>query len=366
MESPYNNASSNSLAAGGGASGQPPEAAAAAETSPRLVIRGESYIEIIPETGEKSIMVPVDRRGRFRLIPMPDDGANPYVAITDWLNFSFPVVDGEDLGQRFRRLFEVIGNILAPAVERPMGKYNYARSFALGYTKAIFCCGGNAHTGLVSLPGEACALVNDWGAVVALGRDEWQGRITRWDGAVDDYVGTHPVEAALALYEGGSFGSGGREPQMSQYGNWAKPDGRGRSIAIGRRENGKRLMVYEKGMQLGCIFHPWVRWELSYGNKGREVPWEVLLEPGRYVVGAYPKALAWVQEAMSRVRTLQKQTQIGYDASIKTARNQVGSLVNLMVQVEGSADNVIAKLIRPGVPRRVRHPAVENPEGWIE
>jgi len=40
-------------------------------------------------------------------------------------------------------------------------------------------------------------------------------------------------------------------------------------------------------MQLGWLFHPWVRWELSYGNKGREVPWDVLLEPGRYVVGAY-------------------------------------------------------------------------------
>ena len=40
-----------------------------------------------------------------------------------------------------------------------------------------------------------------------------------------------------------------------------------------------------------CPGHPWVRWELSLGNKGRVIPWDVLLEPGRYVVGAYPKAL---------------------------------------------------------------------------
>jgi phage replication initiation protein len=356
----------NSEGTDGTASGQPPEAAAAGADTPRLVIRGESYQAIDPHTGEKCIIVPVDRKGRVKLIPLPADGANPYAAITDWLNLTFPITESEDLGPRFRRLFEVVGNELAPAEARPWGKYNYTRSFALGSTKGLFCHGGNAGTALVSLPGEVCALVDDWAALVALGRDEWKGRITRWDGAVDDYLGAHSVEEALALFEKGGFGVGGREPQMRQYGNWAKPDGRGRSIEIGARDNGKRLMVYEKGMQLGFPFHPWCRWELSYGNRGRIVPWEVLLEPGRYVAGAYPKALSWVQDEMSRVLTLQRQTQIGYDASVKAARNQVGALLNLMVEVEGSAENAVAKLIRPGMPRRVRHPAVKNPEGWIE
>jgi phage replication initiation protein len=135
---------------------------------------------------------------------------------------------------------------------------------------------------------------------------------------------------------------------------------------VGQRVNGKRIQVYEKGMQLGAPFHPWVRWEVTLGNKGREVPWEVLLEPGRYVAGAYPKALGWLGCEMSRVRTLQKQTQIGYEAAVGNARNQVGPLLNLMEQVEGSPEAVLAKLRRDGIPRRVQHPAVQNPEAWIE
>jgi phage replication initiation protein len=119
-------------------------------------------------------------------------------------------------------------------------------------------------------------------------------------------------------------------------------------------------------MELGCPGHPWVRWELSLGNKGRVIPWEVLLEPGRYVVGAYPKALGWVQEEMSRIRTLQKQTQISYDAAVAQAKRQFGPTLNLVLQVEGSAEKAVELLRRDGVPRRVQHPAVENPEGWID
>ena len=153
---------------------------------------------------------------------------------------------------------------------------------------------------------------------------------------------------------------------MSQHGNWSSPDGRGRTIDIGSRENGKRLCVYEKGMQLGARWHPWVRWELSWGNRAYTIPWDVLLQPGKYVAGSYPKALCWIDTEMIRVRTLQKQMQIGYEAAVGHASMQAGQLVNLMMQVEGSAEAVIEKIRREGIPRRLQHPAVQNPEGWIE
>jgi phage replication initiation protein len=85
-----------------------------------------------------------------------------------------------------------------------------------------------------------------------------------------------------------------------------------------------------------------------------------LLEPGRYVVGAYPNALGWVQEEMSRIRTLQKQTQISYEAAVEHARKQFGPTLNLVLKVEGSAEKAVGKLRRDGVPRRVRHPAVDR------
>ena len=95
-------------------------------------------------------------------------------------------------------------------------------------------------------------------------------------------------------------------PRMRQHGNWLSPDGRGRGIEIGARENGKRIQVYEKGMQLGEKWDPWARWEVQYGNEDRDLDWNMLLQPGKYFVGAYPKALSWVQADMCRIATKQK------------------------------------------------------------
>ncbi len=48
------------------------------------------------------------------------------------------------------------------------------------------------------------------------------------------------------------------------------------------------MRIYEKGKQLGDPESPWVRWELELHNTDREIPFDVLLQPGRYVAGAYP------------------------------------------------------------------------------
>jgi phage replication initiation protein len=337
---------------------------------PPLVIRGKSVLKSLdPDTGEEVFLVQ-DARAQWVPVSGRNAATPAYAAITDWLNFTFPFEVGQDgAGPLLKRLQAVLGRKFSPVVERRTGLHNYERSFEFGERiKAFFCFSGKYQRGtaLLSLSGTACALILDWPAVFALGRDELGGKITRWDGAVDDYAGLHTVEEAVRLHDEGRFTTRGRPPIMDQKGNWHRPNGLGRTVEIGVRENGKRLLVYEKGMQLGCPWHPWVRWELSYGNKGRVIPWEVLLEPGRYVVGAYPKALGWVQEEMTRIRTLQKQTQISYDAAVAQAKLQFGPTLNLVLQVEGSAEKAVELLRRDGVPRRVQHPAVENPEGWVE
>lgn len=347
-----------------GEDGAPPASA------PPLVIRGKSSrASVDPDTGEQVYLVQ-DHRDEWLAVTGRHAFTHAYAAITDWLNFTFPF-DGreERVGPLLGHFMEVLGRKFMPATQRPYGKHNYERCIELGEGIMAFFCFGGVHqrnTALVSLSGKACALVLHWGRLVNLGRDELAGRITRWDGAVDDYAGVHPVEEVLRLHEEGKFGAGGRQPKLKQYGNWHKPDGTGRSVAVGMREHGKRLSVYEKGMELGCPGHPWVRWELSLGNKGRVIPWDVLLEPGRYVVGAYPKALGWVQEEMTRIRTLQKQTQISYEAAVEHARKQFGPTLNLVLKVEGSAEKAVERLRRDGVPKRVQHPAVEDPEGWID
>lgn len=338
-----------------------------AEHHPPLVIRGESpWTGTDADSGERGFVVPTGR-GKFRFIPLPALEANPYAAITDWLNFTFRIgPTSHHLEAFFRKLFSVIGDHFAPAQQRPGGMHMYDHSFNLGKSGARFAVGGNNDTALISLSGEACSVVPDWSALVAYGRDQLGAKITRWDGAVDDYQGLHGVDEALAGYLRGDFGNGGRRPSMKQMGNWAEPDGSGRSIAIGKREHGKRLQVYEKGMQLGAKWHPWTRWEVSLGSTGRVIPWEVLLEPGGYAVGAFPRALSWVQADASRIATIQKQAQLGYDALVDHASRQYGPFLRLMRQVEGSAEKVLERLERDGLPKRLQHPALPNPGEWIE
>lgn len=167
--------------------------------------------------------------------------------------------------------------------------------------------------------------------------------MTRWDGAVDDYSGAHSVNDAVNLFLDGQFTSGGNTPSCSQHGNWIQPDGSGRTFYVGKRKNGKMLRVYEKGMQPGGQWHPWVRWEVELHNKDRIIPWEVLLEPGRFFVGCYPNALGWAQIEMSKIRTLQKQSKISYEHLTAYAAVAYGPLLNVMLEVEGSADAVLKK-----------------------
>jgi phage replication initiation protein len=344
--------------------------ATAAAALPPQVKRGESpYTLHDPDTGEKMIAVPTrsGRMGAFAFISLPEGQAHPYGAIIDWLNFTFPMAAFRDrLQELFALILEYLGPEFAPIVERRAGFHFYEHAYDLGSTGAKFAFGGNEDTGLISLTGEACSVISDWSRVIELGRDRLGGHISRVDPARDDYVGAHSVDEALQLYREGLFGIGGRRPKMKQFGNWDSPDGSGRSIAIGKRENGKRLQIYEKGMQLGALGHPWTRWELSLGNTGRVIPWDILEEPGRYLAGAYPKALAWVQSESSRIVTLQKQTKISYDALVGHASKHYGALIGLMREVEGSDEKVVRKLTRPGTPRRLQHPGIDRPVDWLK
>ena len=95
-----------------------------------------------------------------------------------------------------------------------------------------------------------------------------------------------------------------------------------------------------------------MRWEVELHNIDRVIPWEVLLEPGRYVAGAYP-ALSWVQADASRIETLRRTDGITYERMVPHARQSVGTLVNTMVKREGSREAAVALVRREGVPKRL-------------
>ena len=323
--------------------------------SPRLVIRGESQQDKADGGERIEIFAKGSGKAGIRFIPLPRTTSEPYAALTDWLNVTFPFGNlGDEPIQAFMdRFSEATGCVFGGMTDQGRGKYGYSRSYALDRGKVLFAHGGQRGTALLSISGEGCAFITDWPKLIALLRDELHGRITRWDGAVDDYSGEHSVDVAVAIYTAGGFVSNGNAPSYSQKGAWLIPDGSGRTFYVGKRENGKLLRVYEKGKQLGDRSSPWVRWELELHNVDRYIPWEVLLEPGRYVGGSYP-CMSWVQEEVSRIRTVKAQDAISYDRLKHVGSLAYGALINVMLAREGNAERVVQLLRREGVPRRLQ------------
>jgi phage replication initiation protein len=245
-------------------------------------------------------------------VPQPKGEGHPYAALTDYLNVTFPLEYSESWVATFLTwVTGFLGRGLGGLAERNRGLHGYKRSFAFDSGGALLACGGQAGTAFLSLPGEACALVPDWQDAAFFFEKVVEARITRWDGAVDDFEGTHSVDEAVSEFLSGGFNAGGNRPSCSQAGNWIAPDGKGRTFYVGRRENGKLMRIYEKGKQLGDPDSPWVRWELELHNTDREIPFDVLLQPGRYVAGAYP-ATSWVQAEASRIRTIVVRNNSGF------------------------------------------------------
>jgi Replication initiation factor len=306
----------------------------AAAGSPPLVIRGES---------------PGDRTFS------PCKTANPQSAIVDYLNVTFPVGHWPEPDVAFySAVCTAAGGPFGHMEDRQGARLHYEHHAFFEHGKVLFCWGGEKQrgTGLLSIPGGGCAFVRDWPQLVSFLRDDLGGRITRIDLAHDDYEGVHSVDNAVRMYQEGLFNSGGREPKPGQAGNWIDPDGSGRTFYVGGRKNGKRLRVYEKGMELGKRFDPWVRWEVELHNIDRVIPWEVPLEPGRYLAGAYP-ALSFVSADTCRIRTLRKTDAITLERLKHHARMSYGQLIGTMQDRLQDPAAVVAQLSRPGTPPRL-------------
>ena len=342
---------------GGTAAAQSSAIPQSSEILPHSITWGESINNLITdESGEKYLKFLVGKKLKLIHLPQPKIDGVPSCAIVDYLNCSFPFSETEGFNDFFAEFLPIVGSSFTPITNRYQKFRRYHYSFNLGDSKAIFAYGGNNNTALLSFTGHSCHLIPNWHQLVDYLENTRKAKITRIDCAHDDYSGIHSVNNALRMYEEGLFNTGGREPSLDHRGNWFKPDGRGRTLYIGSGKNGKLLRVYEKGMQLGAKFHPWVRWEIQYGNRDRIIPWETVMQPGKYLAGSYENATSWISEERSRIRTLQKTAKISYEKMNECASIGYGKHINLMMQVEGSAEKVIALLRRDGVPSRLNLP----------
>jgi phage replication initiation protein len=290
-------------------------------------------------------------------------------AIIDWLQFtvheeSFRLwrqgITDDDVMIEASALCEwIFGFGLTAQKER--GMFFYEKTYVLGDDYGMVCIGGERQrqTVLFSLTGKGCAAASQaWEKRLYhffTGGIAVRPNITRVDLAHDDYTGEgiYTVDAVKGMFERGWFDAGGRPPACEMKGDWLRPAGKGRSFYVGSRKSGKLMRCYEKGMELGALWHPWVRVEVELRSHQREIPFDVLLSPAQYLAGAYP-ALAFISEAQVRVETTKRAATIQYDKAVEWFKKTAGHYLWVFAEIEGGLDKLLQKCGRVGdFPKRL-------------
>lgn len=277
-------------------------------------------------------------------------------AILDWLNFTFHLTpDTEQFIRLQNKLGAAFGFTCSQYLKQ--GFLGYEDCWELGDNYGRLATGGHSQRGttLISINGDGCMATKDWHAVYEL-LGELNARITRIDLAHDDFEGVFDINTALEMYASDQFTSNGRPPALKSINDHGS--GKGNTLYIGNRENGKLLRVYEKGKQLGDPNSLWVRWELELHNQNREIPHEALKRPGDFLAGGYP-GLAWISERQDRIKTTREKMRLNFEQLVKHCSRSYGKLIWVMAEeLKIPAEEVITKLALKGAPSRLIMPTV--------
>lgn len=158
-----------------------------------------------------------------------------------------------------------------------------------------------ARTLHANLHGAACTFaLAGWRERIADIVEARDGTLTRVDLALDFFDGYDGGIARVhADYNAGRMNSRGHRPKFNQVGDWSDFSAGGRSLYFGSKEAGKQTNVYEKGDQLFGVGagSKWLRFELRYGNKLRELSPDMLRRPADFFAGASDWHAAVLAEA---------------------------------------------------------------------
>lgn len=255
--------------------------------------------------------------------------------------------------------------------ERERGMNFYHRSFNLGEKG----CYGVLSFGGESQKGTICVQIYGYGASSAkvgwesrlkdyLDSFGFEAKITRIDIAADFFNGQYSIGHCVKDYEDNNFSLTNRRPNFEMRGN-PYDEFSGKTVYIGSRESGKLLRVYEKAKQLlgrkvfsgfggldDRLAHliNWTRIELELLNKNRELPTDLLINPGHYLRGAYP-AFHFVSDVQCRISTVKKVAVATVEQVIEVARVQVGARLSALIELLGR-DEAIDRLTANAKPAR--------------
>ena len=223
--------------------------------------------------------------------------------------------------------------------------------------------GGQNETMLVELSGKGCQAATDcWESRLY----DWLNkarnpRITRVDVARDFFHEEITPDKAWSLFKEGRFNKRGKPPIVDRYGSdWDCDTQKGKTLYIGSRQSACFARIYDKAKEQGDKKDTWTRFEVQFNGKAAVIDLDVLLVPGQYWAGSFPVCEEFTNMAASRVKANSKRFEISVETCKRQAEMQVGRVVNMMLDLGMSADEIVEELRnkRGMLPERV------NPAGY--
>jgi len=290
-------------------------------------------------------------------------GPGPQGAKVDWFTCTWKPEPDEHVVGTILGLLRSIG--IAAHADVGSGHFGYgygARIYTLlddgaHHQVALVDWGGDRMRGRarLDLSGSGCSRVTSFQPVQDWLGHQWEPTITRVDLAVDCLEGEYTVDHARDWLLSGEFTAGeGRPPRHSTPGDWlSEVPFHGRTLEVGRRENGKMLRAYEKGLQLSPgSGDKWTRFEVELRRKDRDIPLDVLTRCDEYFVGAYVCLQRLLPVAGQRIATHQKEGELSLQQLLHWCRESYGKVVNV-VRAHADLDEVLDLISRPGTPKRL-------------
>lgn len=221
---------------------------------------------------------------------------------------------------------------------------------------------------LVMIYGEGTHVAETWwefGLFQWLSSSAIDPKISRCDLAHDDIEGLYSsAELADDADTNSGFALTNKLPNVQHLGDWKRHEGRGRTLQVGSRANGKLYRGYEKGKQLGNSESPWFRHEVELGNKSRIIPLDILLHPSEYFAGTYPYMTEIAQYASSnenfcptRIETIKKTMNISFHKSVQVVKHQFGRYMRVFRDIYKDDSEILEMLVTEKTdyyPKRLR------------
>lgn len=286
------------------------------------------------------------RKPKLQTIRKP---TNKQIAFIDWITVSFHVAtinpkfirtgqDDEEYMEMCRSavmdlspsLMSIFGKKYHITKQFQKGRNFYQYSFDIGEGLGFVCIGGQRNTVSITVSGNGLSMAqNGWEfQLFKFLENAQRGKITRIDLAHDDIKGEYlNVYELDKLESAGGFHCGGARSSVRHDGNWKykDPNNQGLTLYVGNRTSGKMMRAYEKGKQLGEANSKWTRVEVEYKSADRNIPFDVLLNPSAYFMGAYPCFETLFQfETSEKIKTKKKTVEVTLDHSFEVIKKQFG------------------------------------------